>query len=407
MLPEIDLKDYTYTLPEARIAQYPLVERDSAKLLVYQHGKVCDSVFRDLAQHLPSDALLVMNETRVIPARLVFQRETGARIEVFCLSPLAPETETVRALQVCGRTEWECLVGNARRWKPDEVLRQTLTDELGSTFVLRAEKLAQMGDTFRIAFSWEPSEWKFAEMLEKAGKAPLPPYMRREALPADREQYQTVYAAQAGSVAAPTAGLHFTQPLLEKLETKGIRTQKVCLHVGAGTFKPIQTTSIAEHQMHAEPFTVTKEIIEALLNHTGPIVAVGTTSMRTLESLYWLGFTLLYSKTDLPPFLNQWAPYDHIDSLLPSKKIVLQALLAYMERNKLERITAATELIIVPGYHFHMVDGLITNFHQPDSTLLLLVGAFVGPSWRNIYDHALSNDYRFLSYGDGSLLWTN
>ena len=397
---DISINDYTYDLPAGRIASYPLAERDASGLLVYKDNRIIDSEFRSLDTFLEKGSMLVLNNTKVVQARLVFFKPTGARIELFCLNPLSPVEDVQLALGNPSPARWHCLVGNARRWKGDTLQIRHPDGQ----FHLQAVMEKKHEDGYIIAFSWEPADLSFGEVLELAGKTPLPPYITREAEEGDRTTYQTVFARDAGSVAAPTAGLHFTPYVFKKLHEKNISTDFVTLHVGAGTFKPVTSDTIGEHHMHEEQFQVDCSMIRRLLEKKGKMVSVGTTSMRTLESLYWIGAQM--TKGMMPPgevvYLSQWIPY-RWEGAPPSVEDALNALLRWAGEQGFDQIRGETSLIILPGYHFKMTDALVTNFHQPGSTLLLLVAAFVGPDWKNIYRHALENGYRFLSYGDACL----
>lgn len=389
-----------YELPEERIAKYPLPQRDQSKLLVWQNGEITDTQFLDLDQFLPEGSLLVFNNTRVIRARLLFQKATGANIEIFCLDPLNPADYQL-AFQQTESCSWNCMVGNLKKWK-NEVLEKQLHLN-GKVVNFKAEKLAQEEGNVQVRFSWDCPDTDFASLIEAAGVLPIPPYLHRETEESDLERYQTIYSKIKGSVAAPTAGLHFTQAAFEKLKSKQIDSEEVTLHVGAGTFKQVKAATIGEHEMHAEQIIVRKSFIEKLLSHPGKLIAVGTTSIRTLESLYWLGVKihrnpeLTLQELDI----EQWLPYQSETDT--SKAESLQAILGYMERNGLQTIGAHTKIIIVPGYRFRIVEGMFTNFHQPQSTLLLLISAFIGTDWERVYQHAMDNDYRFLSYGDSNL----
>ena len=400
MIPEIHIEDYNYTLPDERIAKYPLAARDMSKLLVYNSGNIEERKFSEISDLLPEDSVMVFNDTKVVPARLHFQRETGAHIEIFCLEPIMPE-EYVSVFAVTDRCRWKCIVGNVKRWKNDILhLYNPDSDQMISEMGLKAELVERMGETSVVEFSWDNGE-PFSRVLEICGSVPIPPYLNRETESIDLERYQTLYARFRGSVAAPTAGLHFTETVLDNIRTRGISTETVCLHVGAGTFLPVKSSLVSEHTMHREPFVVTLSFLEKLIARKGKLVAVGTTSVRTLESLYYLGVKCIESGR--PEDVDQWDPYrrDYNYSLEES----LGALIGYMNENSLSELQAGTRIIIVPGYEFKVVDVLVTNFHQPQSTLLLLISAFVKGDWKNIYDFALSNDFRFLSYGDSSLLF--
>ncbi|MCQ2153194.1 MAG: S-adenosylmethionine:tRNA ribosyltransferase-isomerase [Bacteroidales bacterium] len=406
MIPDIHISDYSYPLPDERIAKYPLAGRDASKLLVYRSGKITERVFRDIPDELPSGALMVFNNTKVVPARLNFVRGTGARIEIFCLEPHAP-AEYSEAFSAVGECEWKAVIGNSKRWKGD-ILEYLIPPGSGfdgaRALGLRAELVSRDGQTGIVRFRWQGSE-PFSNVLDICGKVPIPPYLNRDSEEIDTERYQTLYARYRGSVAAPTAGLHFTEAVLEKIKDKSIDTENVCLHVGAGTFLPVKSETISEHPMHREPFTVSRGLLVKLrdaVRSGRPVIAVGTTSMRTLESLYHEGVGIIGN--GVPSEVEQWAPYDE-RALWPSSADALDAIIGYMDREGLAEFGASTRIIIVPGYRFRIVDILSTNFHQPESTLILLVAAFVGKDWRRIYDHALASDFRFLSYGDSSLLF--
>ena len=399
MIPEIHIEDYNYTLDESRIAKYPLAERDASKLLLYSGGRVSETLFRELPSYLPENALMVFNDTKVVPARLHFQRATGAHIEIFCLEPVQP-AEYNLSFAATKSCIWKCVIGNAKKWKED-ILSLYCPEAACSaaSLGLQARLLERQGQTGHVAFTWTDGS-PFSRVLELAGTVPIPPYLNRESEALDTERYQTLYAHVRGSVAAPTAGLHFTERVLNAIREKGIEMETVCLHVGAGTFLPVKSSLVSEHPMHREPFVVSKKLLGCLLDGHKPVVAVGTTSVRTLESLYYLGVTCL--ETGCPKDVEQWAPYSR--EYPYSTQEALDALLDYMESNGLESLVAGTRIIIVPGFRFRMVDYLVTNFHQPESTLILLVSAFVGGDWRTIYDYALTHGFRFLSYGDSSLL---
>ena len=399
MIPEIHIEDYNYGLDSARIAKYPLPERDSSKLLHYAKGVVDEYVFRDLPDLLPENALMVFNDTKVVPARLHFQRETGALIEVFCLEPVQP-VEYNLAFASSESCSWKCVIGNAKKWKNDLLhLYNPDSDEAITALGLTAELLSREGQTGVVRLSWKDGS-PFSKVLETAGSVPIPPYLERDSEAIDLERYQTLYAHIRGSVAAPTAGLHFTEDVLDRIRKKGIDTRTVCLHVGAGTFLPVKSSLVSEHPMHREPFSVSKALLEQLANKTRPLVAVGTTSVRTLESLYYIGVSIL--ETGEPQDVAQWAPYER--EYPYSTQESLQAIVDWLERKGRDQLVAGTRIIIVPGFRWRLVDKLVTNFHQPESTLILLVSAFVDGDWRTIYDYALSHGFRFLSYGDSSLL---
>lgn len=394
----ITIDDYDYPLPEERIAKYPLAERDASNLLVLKDNEIQKSQFKHIGDFLPQDALLVFNETKVIRARLQFHKSTGSRIEVFCLEP---EQDYQVAFAATSPVRWKCLVGNAKRWK-DGKLSMSLNVN-GKETTLFAERLAHNDQYSEIEFSWTPEELPFASVIEAAGEIPLPPYLHRDAEPEDRDRYQTVFARYDGSVAAPTAGLHFTQPLIASLREQGFSFDEVTLHVGAGTFRPVATETIGEHAMHSETIVVRKSLIQNLIDHIGkPIIPVGTTSTRTLESLYWLGVMLAEQGMDLRPLhLDQWFPYEDRTTLTTPQ--ALQHIVNYLDLHRLTRLEASTSLMIAPSYRMRVITGLITNFHQPKSTLLLLVSALIGERWKDCYRFALDNGFRFLSYGDSCL----
>ncbi|WP_439185712.1 S-adenosylmethionine:tRNA ribosyltransferase-isomerase [Carboxylicivirga taeanensis] len=396
--PKISIKEYTYHLPEERIAKYPLDNRDESKLLIFKNKQISEGVFTDIINELPPRAMLAFNNTKVIRARLRFRKDTGAQIEIFCLEPLTP-AEVQMAFDARESASWKCIVGNARKWK-DSPLKQTVTIE-GESFELIINKGQQLGDAYEVHFNWTNQNFSFAEIIEQIGLTPIPPYLNRDTEELDKERYQTVYSQHQGSVAAPTAGLHFTKSILNQLEAKEHSLLNVTLHVGAGTFKPVKSELIAGHDMHTEHFVLEKEALERLIQNKEPLIAVGTTSVRTLESLYWYGVRLL-SGLCIKHGIEQWDPYNLTDSY--STQEALEALLNYMAENKLAYLAGKTAIIIVPGYRFKLINGLVTNFHQPQSTLLLLIGAIVGQQWQEIYNYALENDFRFLSYGDSSLL---
>jgi S-adenosylmethionine:tRNA ribosyltransferase-isomerase len=394
----ITIDDYDYPLPEERIAKYPLAERDASNLLVLKDNQIQKSQFRNLGDFLPKNALLVFNETKVIRARLQFHKTTGSRIEVFCLEP---EQDYQVAFAATSPVKWKCLVGNAKRWKEGK-LSMTLNVK-GQEATLFAERLAHNDQYSEIEFSWLPETLPFASVIEAAGEIPLPPYLHRDAEPSDRDRYQTVFARYDGSVAAPTAGLHFTQPLITSLREQGFTFDEVTLHVGAGTFRPVATATIGEHAMHSETIVVRKSLIENLIQHIGkPIIPVGTTSTRTLESLYWIGVMLAEQGMELRPLhIEQWIPYESHEPLSTAK--ALQNIVDYLDLHRLTRLEASTSLMIAPSYKMRVITGLITNFHQPKSTLLLLVSALIGERWKECYRFALDNGFRFLSYGDSCL----
>ena len=397
---EIAIAEYDYPLPDERIAKYPLAQRDSSKLLLYNNGVVSEDVFSNLPKYIPQNALMVFNNTKVIQARLRFRKETGALIEVFCLEPEQP-CDYQQIFLETKECVWQCLVGNSNRWKGGVL---SLVVEVGGKNVtLSVERVGGPAAVNHVRFSWDGGV-SFAELLEAAGELPIPPYLNRRTEESDTRTYQTVYSKIKGSVAAPTAGLHFTPAVLEALTTAGIEREEVTLHVGAGTFKPVKSELIADHEMHEEYIEVRKALIEKIVAAGGEAVAVGTTSVRTLESLYFLGELVAEnpSVTQDELHVNQWTPYNREHSLATVDS--LKALLEWMERNGLDRVHSHTQIMIAPGYRYRIVKAIVTNFHQPKSTLLLLVSAFVNGDWRTIYDYALANGFRFLSYGDSSLL---
>jgi S-adenosylmethionine:tRNA ribosyltransferase-isomerase len=393
---QIRIENYTYHLPDENVPLFPPTVRGESNLVICKGGELSKGVFADLPKHLPDNAMLVFNQSRVIPARLVMHRASGARIEIFLLQPFQMEHQG--ALQSKESCSWSCLVGGAKKWKEDEILELPLSEGV----VLKAQRMGRTDEYFTIRLQWT-GDIAFAEILEKAGRIPLPPYLKRETTPDDNIRYQTVYARLSGSVAAPTAGLHFTDVILTRLATNGHPLQYLTLHVGAGTFKPVSSDTMAEHHMHVEHFVITKELIQALLLHgENKVIPIGTTSMRTLESLYWLGIQCLHNPEINSFHVDQWQPYEEIEGV--SLQQALQALYDRMTVMGLEQCEATTGILIAPGYVFRICKGLITNFHQPQSTLLLLVAALIGDKWKEVYQFALDNQVRFLSYGDSSLL---
>ena len=418
----ISIEDYNYPLPDERIAKYPLAERDASKLLVLKNDQITSSHFKNISKFLPKDSLLIFNETKVVRARLQFTKESGAAIEIFCLEPITGNGDYQLAFSSSSPSRWRCLVGNSRRWKNDKLMMEVNVSRRvaesqshkdsnsqqptanGQKAMLYAERLEKNDNYSVVEFSWEPAELSFAEILEAAGEIPLPPYLHREAEASDRERYQTVFAKHEGSVAAPTAGLHFTNELIDRLKSEGVAFEEVTLHVGAGTFRPVSSEKIGEHEMHSETIAVRKSCIENLIkNINKTIIPVGTTSMRTIESLYWMGVMLIeegFKERNI--HLNQWFPYKERESL-PSAEESLSAILKYMEMYHTEVFHASTALMIAPSCKINIAKALITNFHQPKSTLLLLVSALIGNKWKDVYQYALDNDFRFLSYGDSCL----
>ncbi len=396
---EIFIKEYDYILPASRIASFPQIIRDNAKLLIYKDQIITNDLFKNIAQHLPSHSSLFLNDTRVIEARIFFQKLTGGLIEIFCLKPHQPSMIT-EALSSTSPVQWQCLIGGASKWKAGQVLKKIFEIEGGSA-QLSAKYVSKQKSHFIIEFSWT-GDLPFGDVLQHAGKIPLPPYLKREASHIDEERYQTIFALHKGSVASPTASLHFTDDVFAQLAQKRIRTSYLTLHVGAGTFMPVKTENIQDHHMHAENFSISLKTINELIN-TDTIIAVGTTSLRSLESLHWIGVKLMKGKAN-GLILNQWEAYDLACENF-SYKDSLQALAGYLKKTQTDFLHCQTSLLIKPGYNFKSAQALITNFHQPRSTLLLLVAAFIGEDWKKIYTHALETGYRFLSYGDSSLLW--
>lgn len=427
----LHIEDFNYELPNEKIAKYPLEQRDQSKLLIYggtgfsggvepisgelgpktENGvSIRESIYANIADELPQGSLLVFNDTKVVEARLLFQKPTGGVIELFCLEPADQYADITTAMLQKGSVQWKCLVGGAKKWKEGAVVLEV------KGLKIQANKVEILPDCFLIEFSWDPAGISFAEVLHLAGDIPLPPYLNRETEESDKERYQTIYAKHDGSVAAPTAGLHFTEYVFAQLAQKQIQKGYVTLHVGAGTFKPVKAAQMKDHEMHAEFIDVQKSTIEQLLEHVSKgIIAVGTTSLRTLESLYWIGVKTIHNPSlataDLS--VSQWEPYQHAEENAENKgkaysaEESLTALLQWMEKNNAERIITKTQIIIAPGYTFRIIRALVTNFHQPQSTLLLLISAIVGDDWRRIYEYALTHEYRFLSYGDGSILWVS
>ena len=396
----IQIEEYNYNLPDERIAKFPLANRDQSKLLFLKKGQISEKKFVEIPGLLPKNSLLIFNETKVIRARLLFRKQTGALIEIFCLEPIKPSNDFQIAFQETSPVVWKCLVGNAKRWKSGELEMKLQED--GKTILLKAKMVEKLTDAFLVRFSWEPVNLFFSEIIEQNGLVPLPPYLNREAEESDKTRYQTVYAKFDGSVAAPTAGLHFTDGLLDQIRQKGIECRKVTLHVGAGTFKPVIASSIVDHKMHTEKIMVSMCVLKQLGRKIGdPIIPVGTTSMRTLESLFWIGLKLYDGDESLS--VEQWDPYQlKIREGFTSAK-ALEQIISYLEKNNLEELKAETRMMIAPGYEFKFCSGIVTNFHQPKSTLLLLVSAMIGKNWKTAYDFSLQNDFRFLSYGDSCL----
>ncbi len=396
----VDIRDYDYNLPGNHIAKYPLRQRDTSKLLVYQKGHISHTIFKNIANYISPGDLVIYNNTRVIQARFLFNKPTGAAIEIFCLEPkYPPEYET--SLQNKTSVTWNCLIGNAKKWKKGPLYRTI--DHQNNKIILKAEKLEEIDSTRLVRLSWEPPGYSFRDILEMSGSTPIPPYLKREPIPEDKYNYQTVYSHIEGSVAAPTAGFHFTPEILKKIRSHSAGIMELTLHVGAGTFRPVLSSEVNQHTMHSEHIYFKKSDLQKLLDFQGTILAIGTTSTRTLETIYWLGCKVT-EQPDLIPdhlYLKQWE--DHDLTSIPKEKS-LEALINYFEKNNIEKYHTYTQLMIIPGYRYMLVDKMLTNFHQPKSTLLLLISAFVGNDWRKIYHYAMENDFRFLSYGDSSLL---
>jgi len=391
--------DYNYNLPDDKIAKYPLKQRGDSKLLFFNNSKINDGYFRDLPQVLPEKSLLIFNNTKVVRARMEFFKATGARIEIFCLEPVTPSDYQLifNATQQC---TWNCIVGNARKWKDDDLVKEIEID--GKNITIKASKANDFVDTNNIIISWNDSSFSFGDIQEAIGKIPIPPYLNRDSEESDNKTYQTVYSKIKGSVAAPTAGLHFTDEMIDRLKTDNHSTDEVTLHVGAGTFKPVKSDIIGDHPMHTEHFVVELSTIKNLLANIGSIISVGTTSVRTIETLYWLGVMAIENELTEYPLLRQWRAYELNQNYRTKES--LEALVSFMEKRQMTKINGATQIIIAPGYKFRVIRGLITNFHQPQSTLLLLISALIGDKWKDIYSYALENNYRFLSYGDSSLI---
>ena len=397
----IHISEYNYPLPDERIAKFPLPVRDQSKLLIYKHGEISEDVFTSLPDYLPKDSLMIFNNTKVIQARLHFRKETGALIEVFCLEPIEPNDYALN-FQQTEHAAWLCMVGNLKKWK-EGTLKREMTVK-GQPVTLTATKGECRGTSHRIDFGWNNPDITFADILEVFGELPIPPYLNRETQESDKETYQTVYSKIKGSVAAPTAGLHFTPRVLKRLEETGVELEELTLHVGAGTFRPVKSEEIEGHEMHTEYISVNRETIRKLIDHDARTIAVGTTSVRTLESLYHIGVTLAGNPdaTEEELHVRQWQPYESFEEI--PAVVALQKILGYLDRHGMETLHTSTQIIIAPGYRYRIVKAMVTNFHQPQSTLLLLVSAFIGDNWKAVYDYALNHSLRFLSYGDSSLL---
>lgn len=401
---QIRIEDFSYELPDHRIALQPLAERDASKLLVYKNRKIEAATFASIHEFIPAESLLVFNDTKVINARIRFKKNTGAGIEVFCLEPMGNITEYSRVMANTGHSSWKCFVGGAAKWKNETLEKELRIKEQRVTLFAKLEE--KLPDAFVVSFSWLPAHHSFAEVIEAAGDTPLPPYIKRSADVADSSRYQTIFAKEEGSVAAPTAGLHFTPQLFKNFAAKDIRKAFVTLHVGAGTFKPVKAATMQDHEMHAEYIDVNAEAIQSLIDNIGKIIAVGTTSLRTLETLYWLGVKTVVQPSLTQLGLQQWDVYEEpLRSTILRPEVALASLLDWMKKNNTQRIFTQTQLLIAPGYRFRIANMIVTNFHQPQSTLLLLVAAAIGEDWKKLYDYALENDFRFLSYGDGNLIF--
>lgn len=407
---KVNIEDYDYNLPDERIAKYPLKKRDSSKLLIYKEGEITDAVFNSLPDYIPVDSLMIFNNSKVIQARMHFQKATGAQIEIFCLEPHSPHDYAL-VFQQTQRCSWVCLIGNLKKWKEGSLFKSVHIN--GKEIEIEARRLQSNSDSHVVEFEWNDCSITFADILDASGELPIPPYLNRKTEEQDKQTYQTVYSKIKGSVAAPTAGLHFTGEVMDLLRKKGVKLDEVTLHVGAGTFKPVKADDVDEHVMHSEFISVCKELVLHLLDHHGPVIAVGTTSVRTLESLYYIGELLDKEGDSAELKVEQQTPYYYRVGERISVQDSLQAIVDYLDRNNLNVLIAETQIMIKPGFHFSIVDGIVTNFHQPKSTLLLLISAFVGnndavnpdfEAWKKIYTHALDNGYRFLSYGDSSLL---
>jgi S-adenosylmethionine:tRNA ribosyltransferase-isomerase len=404
---DLTIDDFTYHLPDEKIAIYPLAQRDQSKLLIYKNQKISEDIYRNVANYLPRDCFLIFNDTKVIKARILFQKPTGGVIEIFCLEPYEKINDYAVVLQQKNSTNWKCMIGGAGKWKEKFLLKKIFIE--GNEITLKASLIEKLSDAYVVQLSWNPGNYSFAEIMEHAGQTPLPPYIKRKVEESDSEKYQTIYSHYEGSVAAPTAGLHFTESIFSSLKNKNIQTGFVTLHVGAGTFKPVKSEKMEGHEMHAEWIDVSTKFIKQLIKHIpNDIFCVGTTSVRTVESLYWMGLkAFLHPEIEFEKLkINQWEVYE--GELLKTKlsaKESLTSLLNYLIIKKTERLLIQTQIIIAPGYEFKITRGIITNFHQPKSTLLLLVSALIGENWKKIYEYALSHDFRFLSYGDGCLIF--
>ena len=399
----IRIEDFSYHLPDEKIARFPMAERDCSKLCVAGKDEIKEDIFKNITNYLPENSLLLLNDTRVVQARLKFQKETGSIIEVFCLEPISPVRDVQLAFQVKNSCEWKCLIGGAKKWKSGKLTKFIESIQTN----ISVERIENLEDAFCIRFEWDHPDYVFADIINSFGLMPLPPYLKREAEESDNQRYQTIYAENQGSVAAPTAGLHFTDKVFQDLKSKNIEILNISLHVGAGTFKPVSSDKMEDHSMHAEQIVVSKRLVEKLVNQSEkPLISVGTTSCRSIESLFWFG-QLLEKDKNAEFFIPQWFPYETDSMSIVSKNKALENILQRMNTEGVDELRGSTQIILAPGYQFKMVDFLITNFHQPHSTLLLLVSAFYGEKWKEVYDFALKNDFRFLSYGDSCLFLGN
>lgn len=404
---DLSISDFDYNLPEEKIAIFPLPERDQSKLLIYKNGNISEDIYRNIADYLPEKSFVIFNDTKVIKARILFQKKTGAVIEIFCLEPHEKINDYAVVLSQKKSTRWKCMIGGAGKWKENFLEKEIEVDE--NKIILKAQLVEKLSDAYVVELSWNPGNYSFVEIIEHAGETPLPPYIKRKAEASDAERYQSIYSHYEGSVAAPTAGLHFTKEIFSSLKKKNIDTGFVTLHVGAGTFKPVKSAIMEGHEMHAEWIDVSTKFLRQLIDHISyPVICVGTTSVRTVESLYWMGVkTFLNPEIEFHNLkINQWEVYEgELKTNICSAKEALNSLLKYLQNKKTERLFIQTQIIIAPGYSFKIINGIVTNFHQPKSTLLLLIAAIVGEKWKEIYNYALLNNFRFLSYGDGCLIF--
>ncbi len=397
---KIQISDYSYHLPDERIAKYPLPQRDKSKLLIYKDDTIEETVFENICNYIDNESLIVFNNTRVIQARMLFNKTTGAKIEIFCLEPHSPK-DFYQAFQQTHKCQWQCIVGNLKKWKNEELIKKVTVKEI--EIELKAVLIQNITSYQIIEFSWENNEISFGDVLEYTGNTPIPPYLNRDAQLSDKERYQTIYSKTNGSVAAPTAGLHFTENVFNLLKNNNIQITELTLHVGAGTFKPVKSEYIVDHEMHTEHFFISLQTLQLILDKIDSIVAVGTTSLRTLESLYWIGNKIVNEQKEIDSIhVSQWEPYNTMNQV--DTKTAIESIIKYLQINKLQQLSASTQIMVVPTYQFRLVNKLITNFHQPQSTLLLLVSAFIGENWKNVYEYAMNNSFRFLSYGDSSIL---